>query len=126
MLENAKTFCSYSVTDLPKAKQFYSDVLGLNVVENIRMGILELCLENGVTIMLYPKSDHQPATFTVLNFSVSDVDAVVEQLIQKGVHFEQYGGNIQTNEKGIHRSQGMSVAWFKDPFGNVLSIVSAQ
>ena len=121
MFKDAKTFSSYSVDDVSRAKAFYADTLGLETSEE--MGGLGLRLGGGEAY-LYPKDDHQPATFTVLNFRVDDIDAAVDELTEKGVAFEQYGGAIATDERGIARdSGGPAIAWFKDPAGNILSVV---
>lgn len=124
MLQQSKAFSSYSVNDLAKAKKFYGDILGLTIVDN-PMGIIELHWENGNKIILYPKPDHLPATFTVLNFPVNDLEATVDTLMENGITFEQYDGEIKTNKKGIFRSEGNgpNIAWFKDPSGNILSVI---
>lgn len=124
MLQQSKAFSSYSVNDLAKAKKFYGDILGLTIVDN-PMGIIELHWENGNKIILYPKPDHLPATFTVLNFPVNDLEATVDTLMEKGITFEQYEGEIKTDKKGIFRSEGNgpNIAWFKDPSGNILSVI---
>lgn len=124
MLQQSKAFNSYSVNDLAKAKKFYGDILGLTIVDN-PMGIIELHWENGNKIILYPKPDHLPATFTVLNFPVNDLEATVDTLMENGITFEQYDGEIKTNKKGIFRSEGNgpNIAWFKDPSGNILSVI---
>jgi catechol 2,3-dioxygenase-like lactoylglutathione lyase family enzyme len=120
MLESNKAFSSFSVNNLQAAKQFYATTLGLKVKES-KEG-LELH-PGDVDVMLYPKSNHKPATFTVLNFMVDDIEAAVDDLKERGVTFEQYGGEIKTDEKGIHRSEGATIAWFKDPAGNILSVI---
>ena len=124
MLKQSKAFSSFSVNDIAKAKKFYHDILGLNVVDN-PMGIIELHLENGNKIILYPKPDHIPATFTVLNLPVNDLEAIVDSLIEKGISLEQYEGEIKTDKKGIFKSEGNgpNIAWFKDPSGNILSVM---
>src|SRR5229473_4679589 len=120
MLETNKAFSSFSVDDLQEAKQFYGNTLGLKVKES-KEG---LELHPGETdVFIYPKPNHTPATFTVLNFLVDDIDTAVDELKQKGVRFEHYEGEIKTNEKGIHRDGGPSIAWFKDPSGNILSVL---
>ncbi|MDR7129490.1 catechol 2,3-dioxygenase-like lactoylglutathione lyase family enzyme [Algoriphagus sp. 4150] len=123
MLQNADVFSSYSVDDIPKAKSFYQDTLGLHVAED-EMGFISLHLSGGGNVVIYPKPNHTPATFTVLNFSVDDIDRTVDELIMKGVKFEQYPDPIQTDEKGICRKGGGPlIAWFKDPAGNILSVL---
>ena len=109
---------------MQKAKEFYHNTLGLEVKEVPEMtGLLNLYTNDSERIMIYQKPDHTPATFTVLNFPVNDVEETVDRLISLGVHFEQYGGNIRTDEKGIARGNAMKIAWFKDPAGNILSVL---
>jgi predicted enzyme related to lactoylglutathione lyase len=118
-----KAFSGFSTNDLKKAKDFYQHTLGLTVKEN-EMGILELHTEGNQPIIIYQKPDHKPATFTVLNFPVTDIEKTVDELIKKGLTFEQYKGDIATDEKGICWSdQGPNIAWFKDPAGNILSVL---
>ena len=128
MFKNTKAFSSFSVNDIQKAKEFYGNILGVEVKDN-PMGLIELHI-GGTNIMVYPKPDHEPATFTVLNFPVNDIDGTVDELIAKGIVFEQYKGEIQTNEKGIFRStdisKGPSIAWFKDPAGNIISVIEQK
>src|SRR6478735_3797743 len=117
MFKHAKAFSSFSVNDIQKAKEFYGKTLGLDVTDN-PMGLIELKIA-GNNIMVYPKPNHEPATFTVLNFPVDDVEKAVDELTAKGVAFEQYEGEIKTDEKGISRDNGgPTIAWFKDPAGN--------
>ncbi len=126
MFKDTKAFSGFSVNDLQKAKQFYSEVLGLEVTDN-PMGLIELHIEGGNNIIIYPKPDHTPATFTILNFPVNNIDKAVDELIQKGVSFEKYEGRIKTDEKGICRSpEGPNIAWFKDPAGNILSVLESK
>ncbi len=124
MLKHSKAFSGFSVNDIPKAKEFYAEVLGLEVKDN-PMGVIELNIEGGNKIIIYPKPNHGPATFTVLNFPVTNIDDAVDELIRKGIAFEQYEAPIKTDEKGICRSDGKSpnIAWFKDPAGNILSLI---
>lgn len=122
MLQNSNVFTSYSVNDRDTALNFYHNTLGLEVKEN-SMGLLELHFPNGATVLLYPKIDHVAATYTVLNFQVEDIEAAVDQLAAKGIRFERYGGDIKTDEKGIARGNGPEIAWFKDPSGNILSVI---
>ena len=125
MLENSKASSSFSVNDIEKAKQFYQGTLGLNVSENY--GMLQLQVSGGNPIGVYPKPDHTPASFTVLNFPVSDLEKTVDQLTAKGVKFEQYP-QFGTNAKGIVEDpkMGPKIAWFKDPAGNVLSVLEEK
>ena len=123
MFRHAKAFSGFSVNDLQQAKQFYSETLGLQVVDN-PMGVIELHIEGSNNILVYPKPNHTPATFTILNFPVDNIDEAVDKLTYLGVTFEQYDGDIQTNERGICRNpQGPALAWFKDPAGNILSLI---
>jgi len=126
MFKQSKTFSSYSVDDIQKTKKFYSETLELTVKDN-PMGLIELHLKGNNPIIIYPKPDHVPATFTVLNFPVDDIEKVVDDLTAKGVVFEQYEGEIKTDEKGILRGKdknlGPDIAWFKDPAGNILSVL---
>src|SRR5262249_55645716 len=120
MFESQNAFASFSVNDLKKAKEFYGRTLGLKVSES-KEG-LELHPGN-TDVFIYPKPNHKPATFTVLNFVVDDIEDTVADLKQKGVSFEQYDGEIKTDKKGIHRDEGPAIAWFKDPAGNILSVL---
>ena len=123
MLQTRNAFSSFSVNDLKEAKDFYAQTLGLKVNES-EMG---LEIHPGDTdVFIYPKPNHTPASFTVLNFLVDDIDKAVDELQQKGVRFEQYDGEIKTNEKGIHRNGGPTIAWFKDPAGNILSVLEKE
>lgn len=126
MFRNTKAFSGFSVDDIQKAKEFYSKTLGLEVVEE-EMNTLGLHIAGGCVIMIYPKPSHTPATFTILNFPVDDIDAAVDTLVEKGVKLEQYKGELQTDEKGIARGaekgMGPNIAWFKDPAGNILSVI---
>ena len=123
MLQTSKAFSSFSVKNIEEAKSFYESI-GLKTKIG-EMGILELELEGSENIMLYPKDNHEPATFTVLNFPVNNIDEAVDELISKGIKFEQYDSEyLKTDEKGISRGeQGPKIAWFKDPSGNILSVL---
>lgn len=122
MFKDTAAFSGFSVNDIPAAKKFYEETLGLQVAED--HGLLDLRLGGGGHVILYPKPNHEPATFTVLNFPVADIDNAVDELARRGVKFEQYGGDIQTDAKGIHRGDvGPKIAWFKDPAGNILSVL---
>ena len=123
MLDSNKAFSSFSVNDLSKAKEFYAETLGLKVSAS-EMG-LELHPGN-TDVFIYPKPNHEPATFTVLNFLVDDIDKAVDELKKSGVKFEHYEGEIKTDEKGIHRNGGPKIAWFKDPAGNILSVLEKE
>ena len=124
MFKNARAFTGFSVDDLAKAKEFYRTTLGLEIVEDTRMGIFSIHLATGGRVLVYPKGPaHSPATYTVLNFPVEDVEKAVDALRLRGIQFEKYDG-IKTDEKGIHRpTVGPLIAWFKDPAGNILSVL---
>ena len=122
MLENSKAFSGFASGDIGKAKEFYTKTLGLKVTEE--HSLLTLHLAGGNNVLIYPKPNHVPATFTVLNFPVDDVDRAVDELKQRGVRFEHYDqGDLKTDEKGIMRGNGPTIAWFKDPAGNILSVL---
>jgi len=127
MFGTTKAFSGFSVNDLQKAKEFYHGKLGIEVSEN-KMGILTLHLGSGAEVIIYPKPNHQPATFTILNFPVDNIDKAVDELIAKGITFEQYGEPIKTDEKGIVRGNGRGpdIAWFTDPAGNILSVLAGM
>ncbi|WP_328988907.1 VOC family protein [Kribbella sp. NBC_01245] len=119
MFEQTKAFSGFSVDDIPTAKRFYGETLGLKVSEE--NGMLQLHIAGDRNTLVYPKDNHEPATFTILNFPVDDIDQAVADLTAKGVTFEQYE---MTDAKGIARGpEGPPIAWFKDPAGNVLSII---
>lgn len=124
MLDNSQAFSGFSVDNLPKAKDFYARTLGLEVSET--EGFLTMRLPGGAKVLIYPKRHHSPATYTVLNFPVEDVDAAVEELTRRGVRFEVYNHpDLTTDEQGIFR-QGPTIAWFKDPAGNILSVLNTN
>ena len=126
MFQNSKAFSGFSVNDIQTAKDFYGNILGLNVKDN-PMGVLELHIAGSNNILIYPKPNHVPATFTILNFPVDEIEKTVDELTAKGVSFEQYDGQIKTDEKGICRNpQGPAIAWFKDPAGNILSVIQER
>jgi len=124
MLKDSQAFSGFSTNDITKAKEFYSQTLGLEV-QDTAMGMLTLHLAGGGVVIVYPKDDHAPATFTVLNFPVDNIDKAVDELSAKGVEFEQYEN--MTDAKGIARGiaakRGPDIAWFKDPAGNILSVL---
>lgn len=121
-LDNA--FSSFAVRDIDVARTFYRDTLGLDVNDG-PMGTLELGAGDGAKVLLYPKPDHEPATFTVLNFPVEDIDSAVDKLRDVGVKFERYDtGDIRTDGRGVSRNNGgPDIAWFRDPSGNILSVL---
>ena len=122
MLKDTQAFSGFSVDDVPRAKKFYGETLGLEVTEE-GPGIA-LHLAGGHNVLAYGKPDHEPASFTILNFEVSDIEAAVDGLTERGVEFERYEGTeLETDEKGIFRGDGPLIAWFKDPAGNVLSVI---
>jgi predicted enzyme related to lactoylglutathione lyase len=122
MLKDSKAFSGFSAGDIPQVKEFYTGVVGLEVSES--HGLLTLRLAGGNNVLIYPKPNHVPATFTVLNFPVPDIDRAVDELTKRGVRFEQYDlPEIKTGKKGIMRGNGPTVAWFKDPAGNILSVI---
>jgi predicted enzyme related to lactoylglutathione lyase len=126
MFKNSRAFSSFSVDDIGRAKQFYQETLGLEVSQP--MGQLQLELPGGNNVFIYQKPDHKPATFTVLNIQVDDVDKAVDALSERGVVFEHYDkpDEIKTDRKGIARGNGegtAAIAWFKDPAGNILSVL---
>jgi predicted enzyme related to lactoylglutathione lyase len=122
MFRNTKAFSSFSVHDVAAAQQFYGETLGLDIAQQPEG--LEITLAGGAKVFLYPKPNHSPATFTVLNFIVDDVEAAVDELTRRGVRFEHYDEpEMKTDAKGIARGNGPTIAWFKDPSGNFLSVV---
>jgi predicted enzyme related to lactoylglutathione lyase len=122
MLKDTKAYSGFSVDDVPRAKEFYGQTLGLDVSDVNDM--LELRLGSGARVLAYPKPNHVPATFTILNFPVNDVEEAVDELTKRGVRFEIYDeGDLKTDERGIFRGGGPKIAWFKDPAGNVLSVL---
>jgi predicted enzyme related to lactoylglutathione lyase len=125
MLRDSKAFSGFAVGDIEKAKEFYGRKLGLKVSES--NGLLTLNLAGGNNVLIYPKPNHTPATFTVLNFPVDDVDQAVDEFTKRGVRFEIYDlPDIKTDKKGIMRGNGPTIAWFKDPAGNILSVIEQE
>ena len=123
MMGQSKAFSGFSVNDIQKAKDFYGKTLGLKVSEE--HGMLKLHLGGGATVLAYPKPNHSPASFTILNFPVADVEKAVDELTKRGVRFEIYDlPGLKTDKKGIARGSGPTIAWFKDPAGNILSVLS--
>ncbi len=123
MFKDTKAFSGFSVNDIQKAKEFYSQILGVEVSEGMH-GILNLHIAGGNKIIIYPKPNHIPATFTILNFPVKNVEEAVKELTRRGVSFEIYNEpNFKTDDKGIFRAGGPLIAWFKDPAGNILSVL---
>lgn len=125
MFKETAAFCSFSVDNILQAKSFYHKTLGLNVLEN--NGLLNLDIAGGSRIIIYPKLDHKPAAFTVLNFMVMDIEKSVEELKRRGVQFEKYKEkNITTDDNGIMHNGDHNIAWFKDPAGNILSVIEKK
>ncbi|MFN2593715.1 MAG: VOC family protein [Actinomycetota bacterium] len=124
MIKKDRAFASFAVKDLAAAKDFYGNTLGLDVSED-EMGILNLTFSDQTKVIVYPKDDHAPANFTVLNLPVDNLDTTVDDLTGKGVRFETYDfGEIKTDEKGIMRGgPGPAIAWFTDPAGNIVSVL---
>jgi catechol 2,3-dioxygenase-like lactoylglutathione lyase family enzyme len=123
MFANTKAFSGFAVNDLKKAQEFYGEALGLKTSEE--HGLLTLHLAGDRDTLVYVKPDFTPATYTILNFPVDDIDKAVDELVARGVRFERYDGFGQ-DEKGIFRDEGPYIAWFKDPAGNVLSVLQEK
>lgn len=125
MFKTTKAFSGFSVNDIAKAKAFYGGTLGLDVSES--NGMLTLHIAGGTNVLVYPKPNHTPATFTILNFPVQDIEAAVAKLKEKGVRFERYDQpELKTDDKGIFRGGGPLIAWFTDPAGNILSVLEQE
>ena len=127
MFKDSQAFSSFAVKDLEAARKFYGQTLGVKVSDVPGMkGILQLELAGGVKVMVYPKPDHTPATFTVLNFPVPNVERAVDALTERGVRFEIYrDGPVKTDARGFSVGEGPRIAWFKDPSGNILSTLES-
>ena len=123
MFENTRAFSGFAVDDLAAARQFYGETLGLKTSEHY--GLLTLHLAGGRDTLVYPKPDHEPATYTILNFAVDDIDAAVDELVSRGVELEKYDG-LGQDDKGINRAGGPYIAWFKDPAGNILAVLQER
>lgn len=124
MFKDARAYSGFSVDDIDTAKRFYGETLGVDVEE--ANGMLTLRLGGGANVLVYPKENHEPATFTILNFPVREIESAVDALVAKGVEFEHYGGEYSTDAKGIMRAWGPPIAWFRDPAGNVLAVIEAE
>ena len=120
MFRDTKAFSGFAVDDIEQAKDFYGETLGLEVTEE--EGLLTLHIAGDRGTLVYPKPDHAPAEYTILNFPVDDIEAAVDGLAERGVEFERYEG-MEIDEKGIFRGEGPLIAWFKDPAGNILSVI---
>jgi predicted enzyme related to lactoylglutathione lyase len=125
MFRDTRAFSGFSVHDVDRAQRFYGDTLGLETsVEN---GIMTIHLAGGGEVIAYPKDDHEPAAFTILNFPVDDIEAAVDALSERGISFERYEQMASDfDERGIFRGGGPLIAWFKDPAGNVLSVIKVD
>ena len=123
MLGDTRAYSGFSVDDLEKARRFYGDLLGISTTEEY--GLMTLHLAGGRDTLVYPKQDHTPATYTILNFQVDDIDQAVTELAGRGVQFEHYEG-LGQDDKGINRAGGPYIAWFKDPAGNILAILQPR
>lgn len=123
MFAYTNAFSGFSVDDLEKAQAFYGEALGLRTSE--QYGLLTLHLAGGRDTLVYPKADHSPATYTILNFRVDDIESAVDDLAGRGVQFERYPG-MEQDEKAINRGGGPYIAWFKDPAGNILSVLQER
>jgi catechol 2,3-dioxygenase-like lactoylglutathione lyase family enzyme len=127
MLANSKAYSGFAVDDVDKARQFYEETLGLKT--SVEHGLMTLHLAGGRPTLVYPKPDHTPATYTILNFPVGDIDQAVDELTARGVHFERYD-DFEQDEKGIwhglSRGEGPDAVWFKDPAGNILSVLQEE
>jgi len=123
MFTTEKAFSGFSVDDIDTARRFYRDTLGLETVDD-GMGFFSLKLASGASVFVYPKPDHEPASFTILNFPTDDVEAAVDDLNARGVTTKIYSDDeLPTDERGISRGRGPQIAWFRDPAGNVLSVI---
>ena len=121
MFKDTKAFSGFAAPDIAAARAFYGEVLGIETSEE--HGMLTLHLAGGTReTLIYPKPDHEPATYTILNFPVDDIDAAVDELLERGVDFEIFDG-LEQDERGIVRDQGPPIAWFRDPAGNILSVL---
>lgn len=127
MFGQTKAFSGYSVDDLQKAKQFYGEILGIEVSQEQEMPVLQLHISGGYEVILYEKPNHEPATFTVLNFPVKNIEETVKTLKTKGVKFESYDSpDLKTDADDIMRGNGPTIAWFTDPAGNILSVIQTK
>jgi catechol 2,3-dioxygenase-like lactoylglutathione lyase family enzyme len=124
MFKNTAAFSGFSTNDTAAAKTFYSDTLGLEITEE--GGLLRLHIAGGIPVLIYPKDNHEPATYTVLNFPVDDITQAMDELIKRGVRFEHYDEPVKTDDKGVFTYGSLKQAWFKDPGGNILSVIEAK
>jgi catechol 2,3-dioxygenase-like lactoylglutathione lyase family enzyme len=120
MFTHTEAFSGFAAPDIDAAREFYEGTLGIET--SVESGLLTLHIAGGRDILVYPKPDHEPATYTILNFPVDDIDAAVDALAERGIEFERYE-DFGQDEKGIMRGEGPPIAWFKDPAGNILSVL---
>ena len=125
MFTPSGAFSGFSIDDAEAAKEFYGQTLGLRVTQ-LESGFLNLHLESGAVVLAYVKENHEPASFTILNFEVDDVDAAVDDLNARGVDTNIYGSDIPADSRGVMKGNGPDIAWFRDPAGNVLSVLSSR
>ena len=123
MFRDTRAFSGFAVPDTDAAKDFYGGTLGLEVTDED--GLLTLHVAGDRPILIYPKPDHEPANYTILNFPVADIDRAVDDLAAAGVEFESYSGDLETDAKGVFRKAGPPIAWFRDPAGNILAVLEA-
>ena len=127
MFEKSEAFSSFAVSDLEAAKKFYGSTRTRADVKDTPMGVLDVTMPSGATVMVYPKPDFVPATYTILNFRVDDIAAAVDKLTKAGITMEHYDRpEIKTDDQGIARDEGQAIAWFTDPAGNILSVLETQ
>lgn len=124
MLSDSPAFSGFSTNDIEASRRFYADILGLRVTEE--NGMLTVHFGGGKRVLIYPKEDHEPATYTTLNFPVRSIDQAVDELTAKGVEFERYGAEMGQDERGVMRQFGPPIAWFRDPAGNILSVIETE
>ena len=123
MLSESKAFSGFAVNDIEQARRFYSETLGVSTeLVDQENGLLMLHLAGGTDVLIYPKADHTPATYTILDFPVTDIEVAVGDLAARGVVFERYDG-MEQDEQGINRGHGPLIAWFTDPAGNIISVL---
>lgn len=126
MLRDSKAFSGFPVNDLNTARTFYASTLELDVSEDREMDMLTVKMESGKEVIIYAKPSHEPTAYTMLTFPVDDVDEAVDWLGRRGIRFEENYADLETDERGIHRSEGPVVAWFRDPAGNILSVLETD
>jgi catechol 2,3-dioxygenase-like lactoylglutathione lyase family enzyme len=125
MFTDSKAFSGFSVDDLDRSRQFYGGTLGLRISDGQMKGLMTLHLGSGHDVLVYEKSNHAPATYTMLNFLVDDIDRAVDELVSRGVRFERYP-DLDADDRGIFRGAGPPIAWFTDPAGNILAVLESD